>query len=110
LFRAPAGPVSGSFRLSDAQSWSDSTSTRPGVTRQVELARNTGGGQATVSVPLTSRRNNFLGGLGDISANGNVALDQVSDFGALKTIGVGANWTPITPFQVRVSYSNEDRA
>ena len=74
------------------------------------MSRNTLGGQATISVPVTSRRNNVLPALGDFSLNGNFGYDELSDFGSLTTYGGGANWTPITGLQLRVSYSNEERA
>ncbi len=110
LFSAPAGQVTSSFRVSDRAEWISSRSERLAVTTSTDMSRNIVGGQATVSVPLTSRRNNFLAAAGELSLNGNVGFDELSDFGSLATYGGGLNWTPFTPLQLRASYSNEDRA
>lgn len=110
LFRAPAGQVTSSFRVSNARSWINSQSQRLGVNTVTELSRNVLAGQANLNVPLTSRRNDFLSALGDLSINGNVGIDDVSDFGSLTTVGAGLNWSPITPLQLRVSFSSEERA
>ena len=110
LFRAPAGQVTSSFRVSNARSWINSQSQRLGVNTVTELSRNVLAGQANLNVPLTSRRNDFLSALGDLSINGNVGIDDVSDFGSLTTVGAGLNWSPITPLQLRASFSSEERA
>jgi len=110
LFSAPAGQVTSSFRVSDRAEWISSRSERLPVATSTDMWRNIVGGQATVSVPLTSRRNNFLAAAGELSLNGNVGFDELSDFGSLVIYGGGLNWTPVTPLQLRASYSNEDRA
>ncbi|MBN9320543.1 MAG: hypothetical protein J0I28_12745, partial [Caulobacterales bacterium] len=96
LFKMPAGDVTSSFRLSDRGEWINSRTQRFGLTTTTDMSRNTLGGQATISVPVTSRRNNVLPALGDFSLNGNFGYDELSDFGSLTTYGGGANWTPIT--------------
>ncbi|MGL4314101.1 MAG: TonB-dependent receptor, partial [Sphingomonas sp.] len=58
-----------------------SNSSRNGVTTTGSVGRNIANGQLNVDVPLTSRSKHVLGAIGDLSANFNVAGDDLSDFG-----------------------------
>ncbi len=66
-----------------------------GAFQAQSLARNDASALLNIDVPITSRTNHFLGGLGDLYFNVNSAVDDLSDFGLLPTLGVGVNWTPI---------------
>ena len=48
--------------------------------------------------------------LGDLSLNANGAVDQVSDFGLLETLGYGVNWTLIPGYNLIVSHTNDHLA
>ena len=61
-------------------------------------------------MPIASKSKDVLAFLGDLSVNGNFALDSVSDFGTLKTIGYGANWSPIKAVRVIASVIDQDDA
>ena len=94
LFDLPAGPFSTTVKLGLTASSFRSTSTRLDETQETSLSRRDGSAQFNFDLPLTSRKHHVLGAIGDLTANANVAVDQLSDFGTLWTVGYGANWTP----------------
>nr|WP_246332134.1 TonB-dependent receptor [Sphingomonas chungangi] len=94
LFDLPAGPFSTTVKLGLTASGFHSTSSRLGETQETSLSRRDGSAQFNFDLPLTSRKHHVLGAIGDLTANANVAVDQLSDFGTLWTLGYGANWTP----------------
>jgi hypothetical protein len=94
LFDLPAGPFSTTVKVGLTASGFHSTSTRFGETQETSLSRRDGTAQLNFDLPLTSRKHHVLGAIGDLTANANVAVDQLSDFGTLWTVGYGANWTP----------------
>ncbi len=110
LFKLPSGDVYTSFKIGDTQSWFSSRSLRFGVDQSSSLARNDFNAQLNVDVPVTSRRKDFLAFFGDVTLNGNAAIDQVSDFGALTTLGYGVNWTPVTGVTLIVSHTRDQAA
>jgi hypothetical protein len=95
IFTLPAGPVSGSVKIGAQLNSFDARSVRNLVVATSNLSRDIGTGQANIDVPIASRRSDVLGVLGELSVNGNFAVDRVSRFGTLKTIGYGANWAPV---------------
>ena len=109
LFRMPAGDVMTSIRLGASANGFESRSVRSGIERNTDYSRETGSGQISVDVPLTSRSKGILGGVGDIGVNLNVAAQQLSDFGTLSTLGYGLRWQPIRAVQILAS-ANQDRA
>lgn len=110
LVDLPAGALSATLKAGLETRNLDSQSFRRGVTRSADLSRDVGRVQASFDLPLTSRRNDVLPVLGDLSANVNVALDELSDFGTLTTVGFGANWSPIQAVRVIASFTEEDGA
>jgi len=110
ILNVPAGPLFGSLKLGDTQTWFASTSQRFGVSQSVDLARNDFNLQANLDLPLASRKNNVFAFLGDLTVNGNVNVDQLSDFGTLTDVGYGLNWKPITPLTVIVSHTRDEAA
>jgi iron complex outermembrane receptor protein len=88
----------------------ESESLRAGVRRTADLGRDTGRLRANFDLPIASRRSGVLEGVGDLSANFNVAAEHLSDFGSLTTVGFGANWSPIQPVRVIASFTQEDGA
>jgi hypothetical protein len=107
LMELPAGEVStaltGGLETRRLESWSE----RGGVERSTDLSRHIASAQANVDVPI-ARRGEVLGRLGDLSANGNLAVDQLSDFGTMVTVGGGLNWSPVEPLRVIASVTQED--
>jgi iron complex outermembrane receptor protein len=110
LFNMPAGEVSATVRAGfDTRDFS-STSLRGGVTQSRDLSRDRGSLQANVDVPIASRREGVLDAIGDLSVNFNAEIERFSDFGTLRTLGAGLNWSPIEQVNFGATYTNEDGA
>ncbi|WP_239987461.1 TonB-dependent receptor plug domain-containing protein [Sphingosinithalassobacter portus] len=110
LFRMPAGEVNTSIRIGGALSDYSSDSTRSGISRTSGVSRQTANGQWNVDLPIASRREGVLDAIGDLSLNGNVEVEQLSDFGTLVTYGYGLNWSPIEPVRFLISVTEEEDA
>ncbi|MDH7975648.1 TonB-dependent receptor, partial [Sphingomonas sp. AR_OL41] len=110
LFKLPAGAVSTAVHIGAQATSFDTRSVRGGVTTTGALTRNIVNGQINVDVPLTGRRNKFLDAIGDLSLNGNLAVNQLSDFGTLWTIGYGLNWSPTPSLRLLASFTDQDQA
>ena len=110
LIKLPAGNLYVSAKVGDTQSWQASTSTRSSQFLAAYFTRNDANAQLNVDLPLASRKNRVLAFLGDLSLNANGAVDQLSDFGLLETLGYGINWTPIPGYNLIVSHTNDHAA
>jgi hypothetical protein len=99
----PAGDVG--VTLDAGFDWTriSSTDTRTalGDTRLTRGDLNAG---ANVSVPLTSRRNDFLAAVGDLTLNLAGGIDHLSDFGALTNYTMGLVWKPTDRLSLQGSY------
>lgn len=105
-----AGAVSTTFKAGLATSNFNTRALRAGVPSTGDLGRDTGSFQANIDVPLASRNKEVRAALGDLSANFNFAVDELSDFGTLTAIGYGLNWSPIKPLRVIASVTDEENA
>ncbi len=110
LLELPAGAVNTAFTVAAETRQFESLSDRAGVVRTADLSRDIGRVQGSLDVPIASRRNEVLAGLGDLSINFNLAGEQLSDFGMLKTVGAGLNWSPIEPLRIIASVTEDDGA
>lgn len=110
LVTLPAGKVSASFKIAGSALDFDSNSRRSGVFQSVSLSRGNANGQVNIDVPLTSRTRDFLGAVGNLSANFNLAYNGLSDFGTLRTLGYGFNWSPIEAIRIIGSVTEQDNA
>lgn len=110
LKRLPAGDLSTTVKLGAEGAWVDSWSRRNGVESSADLSRGSANAQVSLDVPITSRKNDFLAKAGDLSANLNLAVNQLSDFGTLTNIGYGLNWSPVRPVSFIVSMTNQENA
>lgn len=110
LVTLPAGPLFASLKVGDSQNWLSSNAVRFGATKSVDLSRNDLSAQANLDLPITSRKTGVLAAVGDLSLNGNVTLDHLSDFGDLTSLGYGLNWRPITALSLIVSHTREEAA
>jgi len=110
LFDLPAGAVSASLTLGGSTSDLRSRSLRSGVASLTALSRDEASGQISLDLPLASRKKGFLSPLGELSANFNLAYQELSDFGGLRTIGAGINWMPVKPLTLIVSFSEDEGA
>ncbi len=107
LVKLPGGDISTAMHVGGSLARLSSQTMRSGIAQDVSLARDIYSAQGNVDVPLTSRRNNFLAAIGDLSANFNFQDDHLSDFGMLGTIGYGLNWRPITQVDFIASETRE---
>jgi hypothetical protein len=110
LLDLPAGPLSSSFKMGGSSTGLDARSIRSGLTSSADLSRDQISGQVSLDIPLTSVKNNVLAGIGDLSANFNVAYDRLSDLNGLRAVGGGVNWTPIKPIKLILSYNKDEGA
>lgn len=110
LAELAAGSVSTTVKVGGSLSRLDSRSLRSGIVREGDLARDIGSFQANMDVPLTSRSRDVRAAFGDLSANVNVAVDELSDFGTLTSFGYGLNWSPIKPLRLIASVTEEENA
>lgn len=109
-FRLPAGQANVSLRIGASTSDFSSRSVRLGEASGADVARDSANAQANLDLPIASRREGVLSALGNLSLNGNVAVEHLSDFGSLWTLGYGANWSPIEGVRLLASVTDEDRA
>ncbi len=111
VFKVPAGSLNAAVRVGDTQSWLSSSSRRLGVGQEVDLSRNAVNAQLNLDLPLASRRARVLSRwLGDLSVNANAAVEELSDFGTLRTLGYGLNWTPVTGVNLILSRTHDQNA
>jgi iron complex outermembrane receptor protein len=110
LLKVPAGSLYVSAKVGDTESLLDSHSTGLQGFQGVSLSRNDANAQLNLDLPLASVSHHVLPWLGELSVNVNSAVDQLSDFGLLKTFGYGVNWTPVTGVNLIVSHTNDHAA
>jgi hypothetical protein len=110
IYDLPSGPIRTSVKLGDTDTRFSSRSERAGIAQSADFSRNAFNLQASLDVPIASRRRGFLSPLGELTVNANAALDQLSDFGGLKTYGYGLNWQPRTGLTFIVSHTHDEAA
>lgn len=110
LFKLPAGPFFTSIKFGDEVSSLNSRSFRFGAAQSQSFTRNNLTAQANFDLPITSVKNKVADWVGDLSLNGNLALNDYSDFGLLKVVGFGVNWTPRPWLNVIVSQTRDELA
>lgn len=110
LFALPAGDASTSIRIGASTSDFSSQSFRRGVASAADIGRDIANAQVNLDLPIANSAQGVLSALGKLSVNGNLAIDRLSDFGTLWTLGYGANWTPVTGVRLLVSVTDQDEA
>ena len=110
LFRLPAGEVNSTLRAGFTTLDFTSETRRTGLHQEVDLSRDSENAQASIDVPIASRRNDVLAAIGNISANFNAEVEHLSDFGTLRTLGYGLSWSPIEQLSLIASVTDEDGA
>jgi hypothetical protein len=110
LFKLPAGDATTTLKLGGEARGFDSRSNRGETEQRADLSRSGIDAQANLDLPIASRRRAVLNAIGDLSANANFAIEELSDFGTLVTYGYGVNWSPVRQVQVIASVTEEDGA
>ena len=101
--RLPAGGVSATISLGyewDRISSTDTRSSGPAT----RLKRGDLSAGVDLALPLTSRRENVLGGIGDITLSLGGGIDRFSDFGTLHDWSAGLTWQPTRNLSFQASY------
>ena len=110
LLKVPAGDLYVSVKLGDTVSQQSSTSLRAAAFQSLDLSRNDGSAQLNLDLPLASKSHDVFGFMGELSVNLNSAVDDLSDFGVLPTLGYGVNWTPVPGYNLIVSETHDHAA
>jgi hypothetical protein len=110
LFKVPAGDAYVSMKAGEGVSLEASSTQRLGAFQAVSVSREVTSGQFNFDLPIASRTHGFLGAAGELSVNLNTALADLSDFGLLRTLGFGVNWTPVPGYNLIVSETNDHQA
>lgn len=109
-WEGPAGALSSTFKVGfDTQSL-DSESVRSGEFSERSLSRDRTSASGNFNLPIASRDREVLGVLGDLSANLNLAYQDLSDFGGLSAYTLGLNWSPWSPLNFNLSWADEQKA
>ena len=101
--RLPAGQVSATVKT--GYTWIGfESSDQASLAGPVSLRRGRVLGGLNLGIPLTSSRENFLGGIGDFTLNLSGDLSQLSDFGTLTGWTTGLTWAPTAKLNLQASY------
>lgn len=109
-FRLPAGEVTTSLRAGANTSDFSADSFRNGVSSSGGVSRDSANGQANIDLPIASKSRGVLGAIGNLSLNGNLSVNHLSDFGTLLTTGYGVNWAPIPAVRIIASATDQENA
>ena len=109
VVRLPAGDAAVTVRAGFDYNRSDNEDTRNAL-GAVVLDRSTASAGVNVSVPLTSKREDVLGAIGDVSLNFSGGLEHLSDFGTLTDWSAGVTWNPTSKLGFQASYIVEEAA
>ena len=107
LFTLPAGDASTTLTLTGSTVHLSSQRELLNDTNAHSLSRTTGEAAINLDLPI-SRKNRGFSALGNLTVNGNVEIDQLSDFGTLTKLGVGANWSPVDQLNFVGSWTGEE--
>lgn len=110
ILTLPGGKAAASFKSGYSTTAFTGDARRAGIISGSDLGRDLASVQVSIDVPIASTRTGFLDALGNLSLNGNYAIDKLSDFGRLETIGYGVNWRPIDAIRINASVTHEDGA
>lgn len=92
--RLPGGEMTATARTGFTLLSFDTEDTRS-TAGKVSLRRNRFTVGGNLGVPLTSRRENFGAGVGDLSLNFSFGWDHLSDFGSVTDWSAGLSWSPL---------------
>ncbi len=116
VWEAPAGALTSTFKVGfdtqtlDSESLRYDADLKASVFSERSLSRDRTSASGNFNLPIASRDREVLGVLGDLSANLNLAYQDLSDFGGLSAYTLGLNWSPWSPINFNVSWSDEQNA
>ena len=65
---------------------------------------------SNISIPIASKREDFLPALGELTATLSGGIEHLSDFGTLGNINAGLIWRPAEPLTLQANYSVREAA
>ena len=103
-FDLPAGGLG--VTLTAGYDWDriDSFDTR-GPFGSSELTRGNLSAGANITLPIASRRDDVLAGLGDLTFTLGGGIERLSDFGKLGNVTSGVIWKPARPLTLQATYT-----
>lgn len=107
--RLPGGDVALTVKAGFDYSGIESSDTRT-ATGQINLKRGDAQAGFSLDLPITSRKESFGAGIGDISLNANAEVHRLSDFGTLYNWGGGLTYSPTEKLTLQASYVAADKA
>ena len=107
VFKVPAGNASTTLKVGLSSVELYSQNNVAGLDTVRSLGRSIATASASLDLPI-SRRGHDFHALGNLTINGNAQVDQLSDFGTLTKVGVGANWSPVDRLNLVTSWTRED--
>lgn len=109
LFPTPGGSANITLRAAASGEYLDIDEERFAAPHSDSTGRATATAGASIDVPISHRHGKFSA-LGNLTINGNVVVNQLSDFGTLTRLGAGANWSPFTNLSFVGSWDRDERA
>ncbi|GMN04542.1 TonB-dependent receptor domain-containing protein [Erythrobacter sp. MTPC3] len=112
IFKLPGGPAIASVRIGGQSQNFDSRET-PGdgaPESSASLSRDVFDNQVSLDIPVFYRKIFGPDWIGNLSANVNYALSDLSDFGAIETLGYGIVWAPSDAINFTASISRRETA
>jgi iron complex outermembrane recepter protein len=109
-FTLPAGSVLLTLRTGYDRQKIDSAATRRGLLSTASLKRDDLNANLNAEIPLVERGLGALGGIGNLSANGNFGFSHLSDFGTLIEYGAGLRWSPVEGLSLAASVIGDENA
>lgn len=106
--KLPAGELTTTFK--GGYTWLSYDSADQRAAAPVSLTRNRVLGGLNVAIPLTSRREQVLAGLGDIALNFSADWTHLSDFGQVNSWSGGLTWAPTRKLGLQASYISNEAA
>ncbi len=107
--RLPAGRVT-LTATAEAEKVGTHSRTRGPTPSAVAFGRSRIEGAVALDLPITSRREDVLPWIGDVSATVSRATRHVEGFGALTDTTFGVNWTPFTGLQLSAQFNRSAAA
>lgn len=100
-FALPAGEVTVTG-TAEAERMTTNSVTRGANPFDLSLGRTRTEAGVSLDIPISSRRDNVLAAIGDLSANASIFARHVSGFGSLADRTLGVTWGPIKGVQLLV--------
>lgn len=99
----PAGEVTTTVKGGFAYTGIISSDTRT-TTGETRLKRGDLSGGVNIGLPITSRRNDVLAGVGDLTLNFSAGINRLSDYGTLADWSTGLTWGLTETLNFQASY------